>query len=126
MCTEAAHLLVRVPGPFHAFFLRLRRRKPYNVAITAVSRKLVVLIWHMLTKNEAYRYASPDLTREKLNRMNRLATGKRSPRKPRGHTGPRHQPGQDGEDEYEHFIHDRFGSQGPENVDHPNRHKHKH
>jgi transposase len=44
VCVEAAHQLVRVPGPFHAFFLRLRRRKPYNVAITAVARKLTVLV----------------------------------------------------------------------------------
>ncbi len=31
ICVEAAHQLVRAPGPFHAFFLRLQRRKGYNV-----------------------------------------------------------------------------------------------
>jgi len=124
ICTEAAHLLVRVPGPFHAFFLRLRRRKSYNVAITAVARKLVVLIWHMLTKNEGYRYASPQLTRDKLNRMDHLATGKRSPQKPRDRTVSRHQPGHEGEEDYEHFLQERFGPEGPTGVDHPNRPKH--
>ncbi|MCZ6887775.1 MAG: transposase, partial [Gammaproteobacteria bacterium] len=122
VCVEAAHQLVRVPGPFHAFFLRLRRRKPYNVAITAVARKLVVLVWHMLTKNENYRYASPTLTREKLNRLHRLATGERAPRAPRGTApGSRHQLGVDAEADYEHFLRERFGQQGPPVVDHPNQ-----
>lgn len=122
ICVEAAHQLVRVPGPFHAFFLRLRRRKPYNVAITAAARKLVVLIWHMLTNNEDYRYKSPDLTREKLNRMNRLATGERAPRAPRRvSTGARHQPGIDAQDDYERFLLDRFGQDGPPTKDHPNQ-----
>jgi transposase len=119
ICIEAAHLLVRVPGPFHAVFLRLRRRKPYNVAITAVARKLVVLIWHMLTKNEDYRYASPDLSRKKLNELHRLGTGKPAPRTTRTNTG--HQAGRDGEDEYQRFIRQRFGPNGPRGVDHPNR-----
>jgi len=121
VCIEAAHQLVRVPGPFHAFFLRLKRRKPHNVAITAVARKLVVLIWHMLTKGEDYRYASPDLTRQKINRLHRLATGERAPRKPRASSGSRHQAGQDGENDYQHFLQERFGSQGPQGVDHPNQ-----
>jgi transposase len=122
VCVEAAHQLVRVPGPFHAFFLRLRRRKPYNVAITAVARKIVVLVWHMLTKNEDYRYASPELTREKLNRLHRLATGERPARAPRSiATGARHQPGIDAQTQYQAFLHERFGPSGPPVKDHPNQ-----
>lgn len=122
ICVEAAHLLVRVPGPFHAFFLRLRRRKPYNVAITAVARKLVVLIWHMLTHDEDYRYTSTDLTRDKLNGLHRLATGKRAPRAPRkASAGARHQPGIDGQADYESFLLHRFGPDGPPTKDHPNQ-----
>lgn len=122
VCVEAAHQLVRVPGPFHAFFLRLRRRKPYNVAVTAVARKLVVLVWHMLTKDEDYRYKSPDLTREKLNRLYRLATGKPAPRTPRRTaTDSRHQPGIDAQADYESFLLDRFGPDGPPTKDHPNQ-----
>jgi transposase len=122
VCVEAAHQLVRAPGPFHAFFLRLRRRKPYNVAITAVARKIVVLVWHMLTKNEDYRYASPALTKEKLNRLHRLATGERPPRAPRGSAkGARHQPGIDAQNNYEAFLRERFGPAGPPVKDHPNQ-----
>jgi len=122
VCVEAAHQLVRVPGPFHAFFLRLRRRKPYNVAITAVARKLVVLVWHMLTNNEDYRYASPDLTREKLNRLHHLATGQRALRARRRDAPPsRHQPGKDAEAGYKQFLDERFGPDGPASKDHPNQ-----
>ena len=96
ICVEAAHQLVRVPGPYRAFFQRLRRRKPYNVAITAVARKLVVLIWHMLTRGEDYRYAEPALTREKLRRMDHLATGQRTSRtgRTRVRSEPEAAPGQ--------------------------------
>jgi transposase len=122
ICVEAAHQLVRVPGPFHAFFQRLRRRKPYNVAITAVARKLTVLVWHMLTKGEDYHYASPDLTREKTNRLHRLATGESAPRRARRtRSEPRHKPGQDAEADYQRFLDDRFGPAGPPVHDHPNQ-----
>jgi transposase len=121
VCVEAAHQLVRVPGPFHAFFLRLRRRKPYNVAITAVARKLTVLVWHMLANNENYRYASPSLTREKTNRLHNLATDQPAPRTPRPATGLRHQAARDAEAEYLAFLHERFGPQGPTPKDHPNQ-----
>ena len=122
VCVEAAQLLVRVPGPFHAFFLRLRRRKSYGVAITAVARKLTVLVWHMLTKNEDYRYSSPTLTRQKTNRLHRLATGNAPPktsRQPRAQ--PRHQSAQEAEADYEAFLRERFGPGGPPVTEHPIR-----
>jgi transposase len=59
VCIEVAHQLAQAPGPFHALFVRLRRRKPYNVAIIAVARKFVTLVWHMLTHGEDYHYAPP-------------------------------------------------------------------
>ena len=123
VCVEVAHQLVKTPGPFHAFFLRLSRRKPYNVAITAVARKLTVLVWHMLTRGEDYRYEPPALTRRKLQDVHRLA-GHPLPKAPRGHA-PR--PAQDktkateAEQDYELFIRERFGTAGPAGTEHPNR-----
>jgi hypothetical protein len=35
----------------------VRRKRGHNVAVTALGRKLVVLVWHLLTKREACRYA---------------------------------------------------------------------
>jgi transposase len=122
VCVEVAHQLVKAPGPFHAF-LRLSKRKPYNVAITAVARKLVVLVWHMLTKGEDYLYAPPALTRRKLQTMHRLA-GDTIPKAPRG-AAP--QPTEDraeatrAEHDYVALIRDRFGPAGPHSSDHPNR-----
>ena len=124
VCVEVAHQLVKAPGPFHAFFARLQRRKPYNVAITAVARKLVVLTWHMLTRGEDYRYMPPALTRRKLHEMHRLATGECLPRTP-GQRAPKRandkKEALEAEAHYQAFISDRFGAGGPKGIDHPNR-----
>ncbi len=118
LCVEAAHLLVRVPGPFRAFFERLRRRKPHNVALTAVARKLVVLVWHMLTESEDYRYAPPALTRSKLSRARRLATDRGAARAtlpgPPPDPSHDHDAGRDAQRAYERFIRDRYGTRGPQ------------
>lgn len=113
VCVEVAHQLVKAPGPFHAFFERLRRRKPYNVAITAVARKLVVLIWHMLTRGEDYRYAPPARTRRKLTALHTLATGLPAPRTPRAaHAASPddHHAGREAENHYQALLRGRFGS----------------
>ncbi|SJM34505.1 hypothetical protein [Mesorhizobium delmotii] len=39
-------------GPLRAFFLRIRNKRGHQVAAVAVARKLAMLIWHMLTKQE--------------------------------------------------------------------------
>ncbi|MGH9867473.1 MAG: IS110 family transposase [Candidatus Polarisedimenticolia bacterium] len=125
VCVEAAHMLVRTPGPFRAFFHRLARRKPHNVAITAVARKLTVLVWHMLTSEEDYHYSPPSSTRRKIAQIRRLTTGRRArrgelpgPALDRTHD---RDIGNRGEADYEEFIRGRFGPQGPPGVEHPNR-----
>lgn len=80
---ESAWVVARAPGPLHAFAERIRARRGVNVATVAVARKLVVLFWHMLTKNEEYAFGRPSLTAEKLRRMELTAgapttRGKRS------------------------------------------------
>jgi len=77
LLVEAAHCAVRCPGPLRAFFLRLKSRKGTNVAVVAAARKLTVIIYHMLTKGEAY-YAAPERrTHEKLSRLHYHATGRK-------------------------------------------------
>ena len=66
---ESAWVVARAPGPLHAFAERIRARRGANVATVAVARKLVVLFWHMLTKNEEYAYGRPSLTAEKRRRV---------------------------------------------------------
>lgn len=66
---ESAWVVARAPGPMRAFAERIRARRGANVATVAVARKLVVLFWHMLTKDEEYAYGRPSLTAEKRRRV---------------------------------------------------------
>ena len=72
---EARHLLVeaawhaaRTTGPLRVFAERVASRRGSKVAVVAVARKLVVIAWHMLTREEDYAFARPSLVREKLRR----------------------------------------------------------
>ncbi len=95
LLTEAAHAAVRAPGPLASTYLRLRARRGGGIAIVAVARKLTVIAWHLLTKDEDYRDARPDLVRAKHRALDRLAgtpgSGTRSPQ--RGATGSSHDRG---------------------------------
>lgn len=78
LLTLAAQHAGRHPGPLGAFFRRLTKRKNRNVAITATARKLVSVALLMLKNNEPYRYARPELTRDKFSRLGEAATGTRA------------------------------------------------
>lgn len=75
MLVEAAWAAAKTPGPLHAFFVRIRARRGHQVAAVAVARKLTVLCWHLLTKQEDYLWARPALLANKLRAME-LAAGK--------------------------------------------------
>ncbi len=49
-----------------ATYYRVRNKRGHNVAITALARKLVCLVWHILRNRQPYRYAPICRTREKL------------------------------------------------------------
>jgi hypothetical protein len=63
---EASQVLPRSGSPLTATYHRLRRKRGHNVAVTALARKLVVLVWHLLTNRQPYRYAASARTRTKL------------------------------------------------------------
>lgn len=69
LAIEAAQCMTMSSAPLVATYHRIRRKKAHNVAVTALARKLVVLVWHMLTKGEPYRYAPVARTRHKLRRV---------------------------------------------------------
>src|SRR5215467_4846667 len=54
LLVEAAWAAARAPGPLRAFFLRIRARRGQHVAAVATARKLAVVIWHLLTRDESY------------------------------------------------------------------------
>lgn len=77
LLVQAAQHLDRHPGPLGAFVRKLQHRKNRSIAIVAAARKLVTLVWHVLSTGEPYRYALPRPTQEKLARLRRQATGER-------------------------------------------------
>jgi transposase len=78
--SEARHMLGEVawkvtltPGPLRAFFQRVRARRGPQIAATATARKLVVLFWHLLTRQQDYAFGRPAMTRNKIRRLELLA-----------------------------------------------------
>src|SRR3989475_4914184 len=66
MLCEAAWVAVRTTGPLHAFYERVRARRGAQIALVATARKLSVLFWHLLTREQDYAFGRPSLTRRKL------------------------------------------------------------
>jgi transposase len=79
MLTEAAIVAVSTPGPMRAFYERVRVRRGSQIAIVAVARKLVVLFWHLLTREQDYAFQRPSLTRKKLRGLELRAGAERHP-----------------------------------------------
>ena len=66
---EAAWTAVNQPGPLHAFYERTKTRRGHGKAVVATARKLAVLFWCMLTRDQDYAHQQPSLTRKKLRRL---------------------------------------------------------
>jgi transposase len=62
---------------------RIRSRRGQHVAAVATARKLTVLVWHLLTKEQDYLWARPSLHAIKLRRLE-LTAGHASARGRRG------------------------------------------
>jgi len=56
---QSAQIAINQPGRFQHQFYRLKQRKHRNVAVTAVARKMLYIIWHMLTYNRPYLHNHP-------------------------------------------------------------------
>jgi hypothetical protein len=69
MLVEAAWAAAKAPGPLHAFFVRVRAKRGHQVAAVAVARKLIVICWHVLTKDADYLWARPGLVANKVRAM---------------------------------------------------------
>jgi transposase len=83
MLVEAAWVAAKTPGPLRAFFVRVRGRRGHQIAAVATARKLAVLAWHLLTKQQDYAWARPSLT-EKKRRALELRAGQPAKRGQRG------------------------------------------
>ena len=90
---EAAHSAVRSPGPLAGFHSRLKARRGGGVAIVATARKLAVVVWHLLTKDEDCRFAPVERTAFKQRQLDRLAGRAGTRPSQRGATGSSHDRG---------------------------------
>jgi transposase len=71
---EAAWSVVNQPGPLRAYYQRIRARRGHGKAIVAAARKLAVLFWCLLYREQDYAHQQPSLTAQKLRRLE-LAAG---------------------------------------------------
>jgi transposase len=92
---EAAWSVVLQPGPLHAFYERTRDRRGHGKAIVATARKLAILFWCMLTRDQDYAHQQPSLTKKKLRRLEITAGAPRHAGTASGiwSTNPRDPPG---------------------------------
>lgn len=81
MLVEAAFAASRTPGPLRAFYRRVKDRRGFQVATVAVARKMTVLCWHLVTRDEDYAFGRPSLNAHKRRRLE-LAAGATSRRGP--------------------------------------------
>jgi transposase len=79
---QAAQTAGKHPGPLGHQFARLERRKNRSIAVVAIARKLAVLVWHLLTHRQPYRYALPTVVEYKLSKLRVSQQGRRK-------TGPK-------------------------------------
>jgi transposase len=66
LMVEAAHAAIRWDPHWRQVHRRIARRRGSNIAVVAVARSLLVLVWHLLTKNDIYRYLQPQTFVTKL------------------------------------------------------------
>jgi transposase len=66
LAIEAAQVLARSSSPLAATYYRIRRKRGHNVAVTALARKLIHIVWYLLSNRQPYRYAAVSTTRTKL------------------------------------------------------------
>jgi transposase len=82
---EAAWAAQQAPGPLRAFGQRIAARRGKQVAAVAVARKLCVLCWHLLTREQDYAFLRPALLQRKLRRLElRAGAPSQRGRKPSG------------------------------------------
>jgi transposase len=77
LLVQAAQHLAHYRGPLGQTMRRIVKRKNRNVAVVACARKLAVLLWHVLSSGEPFRYAEPTTLQAKYARLRVRATGQR-------------------------------------------------
>ena len=66
---EAAHVAANMHPHWKAELARLQPRLGYNKAIVAIARKLLIIVWHILSRKVTDRYAEPQAVAQKMLRF---------------------------------------------------------
>jgi transposase len=77
LLVQAAQHLGQYRGPLGQTMRRIIQRKNRSVAVVACARKLAVLLWHVLSSGEPFRYAPAKNLQAKYARLRVRATGRR-------------------------------------------------
>jgi len=77
LLVQAAQHLGQYRGPLGQTMRKIIKRKNRSVAVVAGARKLAVLLWHVLSSGEPFRYALPKSLQAKYSRLRVRATGQR-------------------------------------------------
>jgi transposase len=78
MLVEAAWSAARAPGPLRAFFKRVQARRGFQVAVVATARKMTVLCWHLVTREQDYAFTRPGLNAHKRRKLELTAGAPRA------------------------------------------------
>jgi transposase len=66
LMVEAARVAIRFDPHWRQVYDRIRQRRGDSIAVVAVARKLLVVIWHLLTHKTAYHHLQPQTFVSKL------------------------------------------------------------
>ena len=66
---QCAHVAAMHDDRMKAYYERVKKRQRPSVAITHIANKMLIIIWHMLTKNELYRGRNENLYRSKIKKV---------------------------------------------------------
>jgi len=78
----SAKRVTSYPSRLRAFAERIKARRGACIATVALAGKLVVLFWHLLTKEQDYAFGRPSLTRKKLRQLELAACAARGKGEP--------------------------------------------
>ncbi len=70
---QAVHQVVRYPGELRKFYMKLKKQKGTKIAVVATARKLLRIIYCMLSRKENYKFERKALTESKLKKLEKTA-----------------------------------------------------
>ena len=66
---QCAHVTAMHDDRMKSYYERIKKRQRPSVAITHVANKMLIIIWHMLTRSELYRERNENLYRSKIKKV---------------------------------------------------------